>query len=97
MQIVGEWDLIQDLELALATAVAESVAGEFDGNDFGAGWCTLYFYGSDARRLASVICLAAAGRAVPRGSMLIRRYGPPGAAEEQVPFNGDLITGPLVK
>jgi hypothetical protein len=42
------------LEHELSAAVKESGAGEFDGDEFGKGVCTIYMYGPSAEPLYSV-------------------------------------------
>lgn len=42
------------LEDQLSDAIRKSAAGELDGDEFGAGVCTIYMYGPSAERLFAV-------------------------------------------
>jgi hypothetical protein len=46
-----EKERITQLEKHLADAIKQSCSGEFDGDEFGEGFCTIYMYGPSAERL----------------------------------------------
>jgi hypothetical protein len=72
------------LEDRLMAAVDASGAGTYEGNYVERGFFRLYAAGPDAERLADVVrpLLAEA----PRGSILVKRNGPPGTEEERIPL-----------
>lgn len=70
---------IQELEDELESLVTP--IGEFDGDEFGQGWATLYFYGPDADRIADTITPALLASNPRPGSHLFRRHGSPGTPE----------------
>jgi hypothetical protein len=71
------------LEDSLARAIQGAGAGELDGDEYGGGFCTLYLYGPSAARLEAVVLPILLNLALPSGSVLIRRLGPPGAVQEE--------------
>jgi hypothetical protein len=84
-----EREAMHALQDALAAAIAEHEAGEFDGDDFGQGECTLFMYGPDADRLFEAIREPLLASALSRGGHAIKRYGPPkdGVPEVRVDFD----------
>jgi len=50
----NERNLINDVEDKLDAALSRSKAGEFDGNEYGDGECTMYMYGEDADLLLKI-------------------------------------------
>ena len=70
-----ERDVIFLLEDRLSAAIERAGAGEFDGNEFGAGECVLYMYGPDADRLYDAIVPHLQMAAAARGGYAIKRYG----------------------
>ena len=70
-----ERDVIFLLEDRLSAAIERAGAGEFDGNEFGAGECVLYMYGPDADRLYDTIVPHLQMAAAARGGYAIKRYG----------------------
>jgi hypothetical protein len=84
-----ERDTIFEFEDALSEAISAAGAGEFDGNDFGGGECTLYMYGPDADQLfAAIRPVIDAHPGLVRGGHAVLRYGPPedGIREVKIPF-----------
>lgn len=69
------------LEEQLAAAIKESGAGDFDGDEFGNGFCTIYMYSPSADRLFTVVQPVLKKFHAPAGSYLIKRYGKPGAKQ----------------
>jgi hypothetical protein len=76
------------LENELSAAIKDSGAGEFDGDEFGKGVCTIYMYGPSAERLSSVALPILKKFHPPSGSSLIKRYGKPGSKQDRVAIDG---------
>jgi len=74
-----ERDAIHALSDRLDAAIRAAGAGEFDGDEFGDGVCTLYMYGPDADRLFEAIRPVLEGCSFMRGAHITLRYGPPSA------------------
>jgi hypothetical protein len=73
------------LEDRLRDAVMDSAIGEYDGHEFGEGWCRFYIYGADADALAEVVIPILRGFSPPpAGSFIVKRFGPPGARQQEV-------------
>lgn len=70
-----EREAIHRLTSELERAIESADAGEFDGDEFGAGACTLYMYGSDADRLFAAVESALRASPLARGGYAIKRYG----------------------
>ena len=75
---------IAALEEQLVAAIKESGAGDFDGDEFGNGFCTIYMYSPSADRLFTVVKPALNKFHAPAGSYVVKRYGKPGAKQERV-------------
>ena len=75
---------IAALEQQLAAAITKARAGDFDGDEFGNGFCTIYMYSPSAARLFTVVQPVLKTFRAPTGSYLIKRYGKPGAKQERV-------------
>jgi hypothetical protein len=76
-----ECDTIMDLGDEIGAFLEKYGVGEFDGDAFGMGFATLYFYGSDADRLRDAILLFIKAFKPPSGSYLVTQYGESGATE----------------
>jgi len=63
------------LEERLEAAIIKANAGEFDGNEFGGGECTLFMYGPDADALYDAILPILQMNPQARGGYAIKRYG----------------------
>jgi hypothetical protein len=74
----------QGLEDRVMNAIDAEGVGEYDGNDVGQGWYTLYAYGPSADRLAEVVVPIVQAANPPSGSYTVKRYGPPGSREVRV-------------
>jgi hypothetical protein len=72
------------LEDRIMAAVHTSGAGTYEGNYVDRGFFRLYASGPDAEQLADVM-RPLLGDA-PRGSVLVKRNGPPGTDEERIPL-----------
>ena len=77
---------IFQLEDQVIEAVDHSHAGEYDGNEIGGGFFTMYMYGSSVARLWEVTSPVIAAFHAPSGSYAIKRYGKPGAKEDRLPL-----------
>ncbi|KUM26263.1 hypothetical protein AU467_23185 [Mesorhizobium loti] len=66
---------VQVLEDRLNQVVSDAGAGEFDGDEFGEGKCTLYLYGPDAEKLFHVIEPVLKSSPVAAGGYAIKRFG----------------------
>ena len=75
--------LAQNLEKAIS---AQAGSGEYDGDEFGGGFCTLYMYGPSAARLFDITIPILLQFHAPSGSFVIKRYGSVGAKEEHIPL-----------
>ena len=70
-----EMDAIHALSDRLEARILEAKVGEFDGDEFGEGECTLYMYGPDADALFSAIEGELRTSPLSRGAWVIKRYG----------------------
>ncbi len=75
---------LYQLEDALAAAIDEAGAGEFDGNEVGPDGAILYMYGPDADVLWETIESVVRAASVGPGSNVVKRYGEPGAREVRI-------------
>jgi hypothetical protein len=80
---------ILELENQLSAAIKESGVGEFDGDEFGKGVCTIYMYGPSAERLLSVARPILKKFHPPTGSYVVKRYGKPGSRQDRAAIDGD--------
>lgn len=74
----------------LESAIRRANAGEFDGDEFGDGTCTLYMYGPDADKLFAAVEPELRGTRLTRGGHVIKRYGAaanPSAREARIDFD----------
>ncbi|HYL15656.1 MAG TPA: hypothetical protein VEV41_21660 [Terriglobales bacterium] len=77
------------LEDQLSDAIEHAAAGQFDGDEYGGGVCTIYMYGPSAERLFTVTIPILKKFRAPAGSYVIKRYGKPGAKQDRVELGGD--------
>lgn len=73
-----EREAIHRLTDDLDTAIREARSGEYDGDEFGEGVCTLYMYGPSADALWASIEDLIRGSPLAAGGSGIKRYGGPG-------------------
>ena len=69
------------LEDRLEDVIGQATGGEYDGHEFGEGWCKFYMYGDNAEMLANVIAEPLRSMEFLEGSFLVQRVGPPGSPE----------------
>ena len=70
-----ERDQIHELSDRLEAAIENNHAGEFDGDEFGEGQCTLFMYGPDADALFGAIEPLLRDSPLSSGGHTIKRYG----------------------
>jgi hypothetical protein len=80
----SEVQQIHELEDKLISAIKKASAGEFDGDEFGEGTCTLYMYGPSAERLFDATIQTLREYPAAKGSYLLKRFGKPGAKQDRV-------------
>ena len=83
-----ERDRISALENQLSDAIKHSSAGEFDGDEYGDGVCTIYMYGPSAERLLTVTLPILKKFRALQGSYVVKRHGKPGAKQDRVELSG---------
>lgn len=66
---------IYDLSDQLAAAIDMQDAGEFDGDEFGDGSCTLFMYGPDADTLFAAVEPILRASPLAEGAYAVKRYG----------------------
>ena len=71
----GEIESIHELTDRLAEAIESAGVGEFDGDEFGDGECSLYMYGPDADALFASIEPILRNSSHATGGHVIKRYG----------------------
>jgi hypothetical protein len=84
-----DFGTIEDRDAALGLADRLEVAlrgsaGECDGHEFGEGFCRIYVYGSSSEALVAVVTPTMRTVALPIGSFITKRSGPPGTPEQRV-------------
>lgn len=70
-----ERDRISALTDKLADAIEKHEAGEFDGDEYGGGYCRLFMYGPDADKLFDAIKKPLLASPLSKGGHAIKRYG----------------------
>ncbi|MFZ4572923.1 MAG: hypothetical protein ACOYN0_00915 [Phycisphaerales bacterium] len=91
----GEMPTDEELErfVAIQERLAEAInaagSGEFDGDEWGEGVCTIYMYGPDADALWESVMKVLEREPFRAGSTARKRYGPPGAREEVINLRFD--------
>jgi hypothetical protein len=64
---------ILELEHQLSEAIERSSTGEFEGDEFGGGTCTIYMYGRSAEELFTITWPILEAFRAPAGSYIIKR------------------------
>ena len=65
----------QRLEMELDEHIVRAQVGEMDGNEIGAGECTLFMYGPDADKLFAAIEPRLRASRMAKGGTIVKRYG----------------------
>lgn len=73
-----EREAIHRLTDGLDAAIREAGSGEYDGDEFGDGVCTLYLYGPSADTLWASVEELVRESPLAAGGHVIKRYGGPG-------------------
>jgi hypothetical protein len=84
-----EMDSIHALSAKLEEVIKTKHLGEFDGDEFGDGVCTLYMYGPDADALFAAVEPLLRSSPLAKGASATKRYGnvtDPNAKEVKVTF-----------
>ena len=79
-----ERESIQEFTEKLGETIENHGVGEFDGDEYGGGECTLYMYGPDADQLFEVISPVVTSFPLARGGYVLKRYGPPNDGIKEV-------------
>ena len=77
---------ILELEHQLSEAIERSSTGEFDGDEFGGGTCTIYMYGPCAEKLFAVAWPILTAFHAPSGSYVTKRSG--NSETDRIPLVG---------
>ena len=80
----AERSAIHGLADEIDGAIARSGSGEYDGDEFGDGECTLYLYGPDADALWASVEEVVRGDPRTAGGHVVKRYGEPGEGTRAV-------------
>ncbi|HVR36430.1 MAG TPA: hypothetical protein VMS21_11330 [Methylomirabilota bacterium] len=59
----------------LAEAIEEREAGDYDGDEFGGGFCKLFMYGPDADKLFNAVRKRLLASPLSRGGHAVKLYG----------------------
>jgi len=78
---------VLELEDVLRAAVESRNVGDLDGDEFGHGSVTLYFYGADADSLFSAIEPVLTAGQLLAGAKVVKRYGEPGEREVRISWD----------
>ena len=73
-----------ELQDELEAIVERDGVGELDGDEWGGGFCRIFFYGPNANAILAAIRPALEKAHLPEGSYVMQRNGPDGAAEETI-------------
>jgi hypothetical protein len=80
---------ITELEHLLANAIKQSSSGDFDGDEYGEGFCTIYMYGPSAESLFNSVQPTLKGFRASSGSYVIKRYSKPGSKQDRITLGSD--------
>ena len=80
---------ITTLEDQLSDAIERSSTGDFDGDEYGGGVCTVYMYGPSAERLFAAVLPVLKKFHAPKGSFVVKRYGKPGARQDRIALSDE--------
>jgi hypothetical protein len=79
-------DAIYALQEELTKLIETAAIGEFDGDEWGGGYCQLFMYGTSADKIFDAISPMLLGNTELPITHAVKRYGPPGAQEQVVRF-----------
>jgi hypothetical protein len=85
---------IYALESELISAVQKSGVGEFDGNEFGAGYYTFYAYGASSDKMYDAVTPVLSKYPAPPGSHVTKKYGESGTPEQDIPLGAQPAPAP---
>jgi hypothetical protein len=80
--------IVEAVDAAIRTRLADSPAGAWDGHKFGGGWARIFCYGDSADVLFDTLAEILLGSDLPFGTVVVKRYGPPGSRENLLPLSG---------
>jgi hypothetical protein len=80
---------ISALEDQLANAIKQSSSGDFDGDEYGDGFCTIYMYGPSAERLYTSVQPTLKSFRAASGLYVIKRYGKAGSKQDRITLGAD--------
>jgi hypothetical protein len=86
---------IEDLTCRIERIVEATGAGEFDGDEWGGGYCKLFIYGPDADSIAKIVLPDLLGYPARPGSYLVKRYGAPGSNEALIELGSRCCSSPM--
>jgi hypothetical protein len=75
---------LTSLQEELEAIVERAGVGELDGDEWGEGFCRIFFYGPSATAIIAAIRDRIERACLPAGSYIIQRNGPPGTQEQIV-------------
>ncbi len=84
-----ETQRIEGLEERIEEEIDELQTGEYDRDEYGDGFCTIYMYGPNADSLYSSIQPILNSFPFLPGSYALKRYGKPGSPQVQIPMAGE--------
>ena len=79
---------LDQVEDPIIVALEREGIGELDGNMIGGDEAIIYLYGRDADRVYDAIAPVLGCLALPHGTVVVKRYGGPGAKTVRVPLTG---------
>jgi hypothetical protein len=82
----NEKRIILSLEKKLEDVIQQKSLGEFDGDEFGDGYCTIYMYGESVDAIFEGIFPIIKEIISVFSLEIIKRYGEPGALEKVIKF-----------
>lgn len=77
-------EFIFSLEDQIKEVIIKDKHYEYDGHEFGGGYCILFMYALNADDLYRKIRPTLKSTAFPGKSYLVRRYGPPGSEQDVI-------------
>lgn len=78
--------IMQQIGILLRNAISRDNTGEYDGSEFGEGFCTHFIYSPDAEEALKSISRLLSDFHFDYGGHVVKRFGPPGSPEERLPL-----------